>query len=337
MKLNFDHMQLSAHCESGAVVNLFGYYKIKINEPLAFGIGSGYYFSHLPMIKLNYSPATSFRALPGLVFSRTCKNLGIDYERRKFRNQDKAMDELDRVLDRGIPVGVQVGVFHLPFFPQEYRMHYNMHNMVVYGKEGNMYSVADSVIAGECLISWEDLKRVRFPRGAFAPHGKMYYITNIPENIDFRQPIIRAIKKTAYEMVDIPFPLVGVKGIRYLAKRMRQWPVKNGNKIASQYLGQTILSLEEIGTGGAGYRFIYGAFLNEAADILGQEWLRESAMELGAIAKRWRDFSYLGARNCKNRAEPEHSYDYLADIILDCANLEEKAFRKIKKNIAIVK
>ena len=332
MKLNFDHMQLSAHCESGATVNMLGYYNIKISEPMVFGIGAGYYFGHLPFMKMNYSPATTFRALPGLCFSRACKNLGIAYERNTYSNPHKAMDELDRVLDKGIPVGVQVGVFHLPFFPPEYRMHYNMHNMVIYGKENDTYFVADSIVEGENKITFDELMRVRYAKGAFAPEGKMYYMKKIPETLDFKLPAIRGIKKTCHEMLDLPFWMVGVKGIRFYAKQLRKWPAKKGNKVASQYLMQSILSLEEIGTGGAGYRFIYGAFLNEAADLLQREELKELSIEMGEAGDRWRNFSYQGARNCKNRSEPEFSYDLLADIILDCADREEQIFKKLKKN-----
>jgi len=331
MKLNFDHMQLSAHCESGATVNMLGYYKVIIDEPMVFGIGAGYYFGHLPFLKMNFSPATTFRALPGLVFSRTCNALGVKYERNTYRSVQQGMDELDRVLDKGIPVGLQVGVFHLPFFPPEYRMHYNMHNMVVYGKENNEYCVADSVIEGENKISYQDMMRVRYPKGAFATNGKMYYITKVPEQIDFKGPAIHGIKKTCHEMLDVPFWMVGVKGIRFFARQMRNWPAKKGNKVASQYLMQAILSLEEIGTGGAGYRFIYGAFLNEAADLLQREELKELSIEMGKAGDRWRNFSYQGARNCKNRSEPEFSYDLLADIILDCADREEQIFKKLKK------
>jgi len=324
-------MQLSAHCESGATVNLLGYYKINIDEPMVFGIGAGYYFGHLPFLKMNFSPATTFRALPGRVFSRTCHALGVEFERNTYRNVQKGMDELDRVLDKGIPVGLQVGVFHLPFFPAEYRMHYNMHNMVVYGKENNEYFVADSVVEGENKISYKDMMRVRYPKGAFATNGRMYYITKVPDQIDLKGPTIKGIKKTCHEMLDVPFWMVGVKGIRFFARQLRGWPEKKGNKIASQYLMQAILSLEEIGTGGAGYRFIYGAFLNEAADLLQIEELKELSVEMGKAGDRWRNFSYQGARNCKNRSEPEFSYDLLADIILDCADREEQIFRKLKK------
>jgi hypothetical protein len=173
--------------------------------------------------------------------------------------------------------------------------------------------------------------RVRYPKGAFASLGKMYYIISIPEQVDFKIPAIKGIRKTCHEMLDVPFWMIGIKGMRFFAGQIRKWPVKKGNKIASQYLMQSILSLEEIGTGGAGYRFIYGAFLNEAADLLQREELKELSIEMGKAGDRWRNFSYLGARNCKNRSEPEFSYDQLADIVLDCADREEKIFRRLKK------
>ena len=49
---------------------------------------------------------------------------------------------------------------------------------------------------------------------------------------------------------------------------MKRWPKKLGDKKASLYLGQVVRMLEEIGTGGAGFRFIYAAFLQESAKIL---------------------------------------------------------------------
>ena len=112
---------------------------------------------------------------------------------------------------------------------------------------------------------------------------------------------------------------------------MRKWQKNYGDEKASYYLGQVLRMEEEIGTAGAGFRFIYGAFLNEASDILQQDWLKEVSLEMGENANRWRDFSYLGSRNCKKRAKPEESYDFLADILLDCAQKEELIFKKLSK------
>jgi hypothetical protein len=258
--------------------------------------------------------------------------MGIDYFRKGFRDPEEAMNELDRVLDTGIPVGLQVGVYNLPFFPAEYRMHYNMHNMVVYGRENGMYYIADSVVPGEHKLTREELKRVRYPKGPFNPKGKMYYVKSLPKDIDYKTAIIKGLKKVIFENT-VPFWMVGVKGIRYLAGKLRKWPVKLGDKVASRYLGQLILNQEEIGTGGCGYRYIFAAFLSEAAKILDDPKFIEFTKQTNAIASKWREFSYQGARNCKERSGPEVTYDALADILLEVADLEEKLMKDIKNHI----
>ncbi len=241
------------------------------------------------------------------------------------------MTKLNEVLEKGLPVGLQVGTYHLPFFPPEYRMHYNMHNMVAYGHDNGTYFISDTLMENLVEISYDDLLRVRFARGAFAPQGRMYYPVSVPKEVDLRPAIIRGIRKTANNMVGVPFPLIGTKGIRYLAGRMRKWEKKLGPEKASYYLGQVLRMEEEVGTAGAGFRYIYGAFLEESAGILNQPWLKEISMEMGETANKWREFSYLGSRNCKKRGKPDQSYDYLADMLLEVADREENIFKKLTK------
>jgi hypothetical protein len=331
MKLELNS-QPSAHCESGATTNLLNFYKLKMNEPLAFGIGSGLYFGHLPFMKMNYMPVTTFRSQPGLIFIRTCKHLGIKYFRKSFSDPEQSMIELDKVLDSGTPVGLQVGVYNLPFFPAEYRMHYNMHNMVVHGRDGDKYYIADSIVPGDHIMTRNELKRVRYPKGDFNPKGRMYYITEIPKEVDYNTAVIKGIKKVIFEMTP-PFWMVGVRGIRFLAGRLRKWPVKLGEKTASRYLGQLIMNQEEIGTGGCGYRYMFAAFMIEAAKILDDPKFLEFSKQVNDIATKWREFSYQGARNCKERSGPEVTYDLLADILLQIADMEEKLFKDLKSHI----
>ena len=131
---NFKHNQ-TAHCENGVTVSLLKYHGVDfITEPLAFGLGSGLFYIHIPFLKVNNGPAISFRTMPGAIFNRTCKSLGVKVERKKFRSKEAAQVFLDAKVEEGIPVGCQVGVFHLPYFPKEYRFHFNAHNLIVYGK-----------------------------------------------------------------------------------------------------------------------------------------------------------------------------------------------------------
>jgi len=211
------------------------------------------------------------------------------------------MQELDRMLAQGTPVGMLVGVFNLPYFPKEYRFHFNAHNITAIGKEGDHYYVSDPVMEKIETLSSEELLRVRYAKGTYPPKGRMYYITKVPQNVDIKSAIVKSIKRTCKDMLTIPLPMFGVEGIRYLSKQVRKWPVKLGEHSAALYLSQVIRMLEEIGTGGAGFRFIYAAFLQECSQILGQPWLNDVSKEMTEIGDKWREYAYLAARIYKKR------------------------------------
>ncbi len=329
--INYQHRQ-AGHCESGATSNLFSFYGEEISEPMAFGIGNGLFFSYIPFLKLQGAPMISFRNFPNMVFRKCTENLGVSSSVIKsFKDPKEAMDALDRNLENGIPTGLQVGVFNLTFFPPEYRMHYNMHNLVAFGKEGNNYIVSDTVMETPQTISYDDLLRVRFAKGVFAPKGKMYWINKVNPDPDFRVAIAKGIKKTVYDMVKVPFPLIGTKGIRWIASDLKKWPKKLGNDKSSFYLGQILRMAEDFGTGGAGYRYIYGSFLKEAGELLNNDGLLEASDMMGKTANKWREFTYVGARNCKDRSKPEEDYGMLSRMLTEIGNDEEKVYKKLDK------
>lgn len=330
MKIDFQH-NLAAHCENGVTSNLLGFYGIKLSEPMVFGIGSGYFFSHMPFYKLNGMAVTSFRVWPGWIFKRVTRRLGISVKRYKFREPENAMKELDNLLGKGIPVGMLVGVFHLPYFPKEYRFHFNAHNITVFGKDGDRYLVSDPVMEHVETLSYDELKKVRFAKGTYPPMGRMYCIKKVPEHVDIKPAIIKGIRKTAKDMLTIPVPMFGIDGIRLLARKMRKWPVRLDEKSAALNLGQVIRMLEEIGTGGAGFRFIYAAFLQESAEVLQKPLLNDLSSEMTGIGDQWREFAVLAARCFKNRNKDMTSYDQLADRLMDIADREEKTFMRLRK------
>jgi len=330
MKIDFKHKQ-AAHCENGVISNLLNFYNIHLSEPMVFGIGSGLFFSYIPFIKLNFIPITSFRPLPGFIFKRVTRRLGIKTKRFKYNNSEKAMQELDVFIEKGIPTGMLVGVFNLSYFPKEFRFHFNAHNIVVFGKENNTYFISDPVMENVETLTYDELAKVRFAKGTYPPKGRMYYISEIPKNINLKKAIVKGISRASKDMLNIPIPLFGVKGIRYLAKRLKQWPEKLGDKRAALYLGQVIRMLEEIGTGGAGFRFIYAAFLQESAAVLEQSWLLNVSKDMTAVGDKWREFAYLAARTFKKRGTEISTYSQLSDLLLSIANQEKAIFNKLKK------
>ena len=318
MEIDFKHKQ-AAHCENGVISNLLIHNGHNISEPLAFGIGSGLFFVYLPFLKVNLAPAVSFRPVPGIIFKRLCKRLGIKIKRHKFKNPSEAKTNLDHILQKNIPVGLQVGVFNLTYFPDEYRFHFNAHNLVVYGKKGDNYLISDPIMEHVTTLTTKELEKVRFAKGVYAPKGHMYYPVYFPEKLPIERAIKKAIKATCRDML-APVPIVGVRGMRMVAKAIKKWPKKVGVKKTNHYLGQIVRMQEEIGTGGGGFRFIYGAFLQEASEILKNPALENFSKEITAIGDLWRDFAIDASRLYKNRSVESDGYNKVADKLLVLAN-----------------
>lgn len=332
MIIDFSH-KMAAHCENGTTANLLNFQGIKLSEPLVFGIGSGCFFSYMTFIKVNGLPVISFRHWPGIIFKRTTLKLGVKIEKKKFSNRQKAMKMLDSLVEKGIPVGLLVGVYNLSYFPPEYRFHFNAHNIVVIGKENDKYYISDPVMENIETLTAKELQRVRFAKGSYPPKGRMYWVTGTPQKIDLETAIRKGIKKNCADMLRIPVPLFGVKGIRYIARRVKNWDTRYGEQKAALLLGQFIRMLEEIGTGGAGFRFMYAAFLQEAAGILNISALKDLSVEMTKIGDSWRNFAVMGAKNLRNRGVPATPYKDLSMLLLNIADREEKLFRELDKVI----
>lgn len=331
-QLNFTHHQ-TAHCENGVASNLLKDKGLNLSEPMIFGIGSGLYFVYLPFLKVNFAPGFSYRPMPGAIFSKAAKRLGIKIKRQRFSNPKEAQAALERNLENKIPTGLQVGVFHLTYFPEEYKFHFNAHNLVVFGKEGDRFLISDPVMNETTTLTEKELERVRYAKGVMAPKGHMYFPTDIPATLELEKAIVKGIKDTCNKML-APVPIIGVKAIRWVARSIPKWADKKGAKTTNHYLGQLIRMQEEIGTGGGGFRYIYGAFLAEAADVLKKPELKELSREITDIGDLWRDFAVDIARVYKNRNSKSDIYNNLSRSMLHIADLEEAFFRKLR---AVVK
>lgn len=331
MHTNFQHAQ-AAHCESGVTRNLLQHIGIQqITEPLAFGMGAGLFFTYVPLLKINNGPAIAFRSFPGIIFKKTCHSLGITVHRKKFSSKQKAQAFLDKKLDEGYAVGCQVGVYYLPYFPKEYRFHFNAHNLIVYGKEGDNYLVSDPIMEYPTTMTSYQLERVRFAKGALAPKGQLYFAEHAGEisNDQIKTAIKNGIKRNVFDMLKIPGPIAGVKGIAFLGKRIKNWRDKLGPHKAGLYLAQLVRMQEEIGTGGGGFRYIYGAFLQEAHAYFDNDGLMQVSEEFTKAGDLWRNAAVQASGIYKGRLGTQQDYDIMGDYLLEIAVIEKLAFQKL--------
>lgn len=335
MRLPFKH-NFAAHCESGVTANLFSHNGISLTEPMAFGIGGGLFFGYFPFIKLNYLPLTTYRKLPGGIIKKCADRLGVKLKRQKFRSPQKAMDALDQALSDGYPVGLQTGVYWLPYFPPAMRFHFNAHNLVVYGKEDNNYVISDPIIEEPVLCDAKDLEKARFAQGALAPKGHMYYLQEQVKETDMSLAALLGIREVSRTMLLPVAGLLGVGSMRKLAGQIARWPDKLGSKKSIQYLGHIIRMQEEIGTGGGGFRYIFSAFLQESAKLLGEKSLETLSNEITLIGDKWRNFALYAARICKGRDSSKNGFSKASSILYECADREEAVYRELKNLVSLL-
>lgn len=330
----FKHLQ-TAHCENGVATSLLRYHGLDfMTEPLVFGMGSGLFYIHIPLLKISGGPAISYRTIPGKIFSRASKAMGVKVVRKKFSNEQSAMSALDEKLKDGDPVGCQVGVYNLPYFPPEYRFHFNAHNLIVYGKENGNYLISDPIMEFVTVLTPDELQKVRFAKGPLAPRGQMYYPLDVhPVNKEIiKKGIITGIHRNSRDMLYIPGNIAGVKGIRYTAGKIRKWRDQLGPRKAGLYLGQIVRMQEEIGTGGGGFRFLYAAFLEQAYQYIPHDELLRVSEEFTKAGDLWRKSAVQMGRIYKGRINNEQQ-DFLvcADLLDEISAIEKAAFQRLHK------
>ena len=304
---------------------------LPLSEPMAFGLASGISFAYLPLIKLSGMPLIAYRMPPRAIIRGIEKRLGIRMRYRTFRNPERGMAALDEQLAEGRLVGMQTSVFWLPYFPENMRFHFNAHNLLAYGRSDGDYLISDPVFEEVTRCDGKSLQKARFTKGALAARGLMYYPVSVPGDFDLAAAAKKAIRKSFRIMNGAPLPMIGIKGIRYLGKqivRLYRKPAQR-EQYLPLYLSHIVRMQEEIGTGGAGFRFMYAAFLRETGSRLEHELLKEASEMMVEAGDRWRLFALQSSKMCRGRqAMDVHMLD---DTLNACADLEARAWRLLKR------
>jgi hypothetical protein len=318
-----------AHCESGVVASLLSHHGLSLSEPMVFGLAGGLTFAYLPFIKINGMPLLSYRMYPRSIIRGVQARLGVRFHSKTYGNQEEAMAELDRFIARGQAVGLQTSVYWLPYFPPEMRFQFNSHNLIVFGKEQGEFLVSDPVADHVVRIRPEDLQKARFAKGTLAPRGYLYYPVIVPASVDLKKAIPMAIRKTVNMMLHAPL-IFGLRGISFMADRIENMQGRRDGRTIRLFLGHVVRMQEEIGTGGGGFRYMYAAFLQEAAEALQQPALREASSIMTEAGDQWRQFALACARTIRNR-EGDINLVHVAGLLRTCGNAEKEVYLLLKK------
>jgi len=330
---NFNH-KMAAHCESGTITSLLNHGGLSITEPLVFGIASGIFFGYFHKMKSFPFPTFIVRNKPGQMRTNIEKRTGVRFKTYDFKDPARGQQTLDQLLLQNIPTAAQVDFFYMDYVPSWERVHINVHFLVVAGKEDSKYNISDAYFPRMVELDASSLEKGRFAGGNMSPKGFIFHLDKLPSDIDYKKAITKGISKACFYMLKIPIPFLGIKGMRMFGRKIVEWPkfARDTEHLSHEIMKINIL-LEDQGTGGAGFRFMYATFLQQAASIINKPELKELSGELMKIGDGWREISLFSARIGKNRDLGPDKLKLLSEMIYDRADVEEKFFKSLSKAI----
>lgn len=328
----FNH-KMTAHCESGTLAGLLNNKGFEISEPMIFGVSGAFFFAYLDTPQFTF-PQFVVRSKPGDMRGHIEKRLGVRLVKKHFSDPQKAFQYTDELLDKQIAHAVQVDMFYMDYIPKYMKAHFNGHFITVVGKEDNDYLVSDGYYPSIVKLSRQSMETARFVKGSLSPRGFTFYPESIKNysDINWKKVINAGIRQVVFNMTGIPIPFLGVKGIRKFAHEVTKWHSRARD---TDHLSHEIMmihvGLEERGTGGAGFRFMYASFLQEASKILNNPVLSDMSKRMMENGDKWREISLFVARIGKNRDFGTDKMKELENMILARADWEESFFRELGK------
>ncbi len=321
------------HCVTGSMRHVYAHNGHDFSEELLLGLGAGVSFSYwdfkgqMPFMGGRGGFKPPMEEVAG-------RRTGVVIKCQTTSSARRARQALLETLEAGQPAMVQCDMGCLPYFDfggQEY--HFGGHVVVVcgYDPETNQVLIADR---DEELhpVSMVDLERARGSTYKPFPPKNLWYTFDFGQQ---RQPtaeeVYHAIREQVQSMLEPPIANLGVRGIRKAAAMVPRWPEKLAASELRLALFNAYIFISPVGgTGGGNFRYMFSRFLDEAAGIVTNPSLAESARKFQHVGDEW---EALGEwfQHTSEAPEPASVLGECTARLSALADLEEEAWRRLGK------
>ena len=323
----FVHRQ-GVHCDSSALRDVFEHQGFKFSEPMIFGLGSGLGFVYWK------SKQMPFPFIGGRVRSlaeNLCSNLDVKMKVNKTASKRRAYETLKELIGRDVPVMIHVDMPYLKYLGLPEEAHFGAHSVVVAGidEEQGVVYIADTSFKELQTATLEEHEKARSSKAKpFPPQNKWFTFKFPSEPPPIDSAIKRAVELTLNNMLNPPIKNLGIKGIRYLAGEIPRWPREYPAKQYAFGCEMTYLYLEEDGTGGGCFRYLYSRFLEEAGNVLENKHLVALSKEYYKMGEKWTKVAHLIKRMPQTRAANSKK---AKNLLLEIADDEERILCTLDK------
>jgi len=322
------------HCVTGSMRHVYEFHGYPISEDLLLGLGAGVGFIYWHMKGM--PPFLGGRANTGRPgeegLEKTAgRRTGVVVECLQTAAAAKADQTLRQVLAHG-PAMIRVDMGFLPYLGLPEGYHFGGHIIVVVGFDGDGQNVLVADRDGTLhTVSFENLTSARASKfKPFPPRNALFTFDFSAKRQTTANEIRQAMGEVVRGMLHAPISNLGVRGIRKAATCMEKWPTSMcDDEVRNACFNAFIFIDSTGGTGGGIFRYMYGRFLKQAADIIKEPKLVTVGDEMRKIGDQWQEVAHL----LKDLAAPTGSADGLSkvrDRLNSIADREEDAWKRLQ-------
>jgi len=314
-QVGFIH-RTGVHCESSALRDIFEFFCFKFSEPMIFGLGSGLGFVYWHSKQMPY-PFVGGRTRD--LDKNLCSNLRVTIKVNKTKSRVKAYESLRNLISRGIPGMIHVDMPYLKYWGLPEQAHFGGHCVVVAGldEEKGVAYLADTMFKDLQTPTLKELEEARSSTFKPFPPENKWLTFEFPTKLTPVEVAIRnAITKTTKSMLYSPIKNLGVKGINHFANEIVKWPkmFPSETTLFRQLYEVSYIMMEEDGTGGGLFRYLYSRFLKEVGELLGNKELIDLSQRYHQAGQNWTTIAKLIRETPKNPTNVHETRKALLEV-----------------------
>jgi hypothetical protein len=283
---------------------------------MIFGLGSGLGFVYWHSKQMPY-PFVGGRARD--LDKNLCANLGVTMKVNKTSSRVKAYESLKELISKGVPVMIHVDMPYLKYLGLPEQAHFGAHTVVVAGlnEDKGVAYIADTMFQGLQTATLKELEQARSSTfKPFPPENKWFTFSFPTQLTPIEDATRNAVTKTAKSMLYTPIKNLGVRGIDYFASEIVKWPklFPQEDSRFRPFYEVTYVMLEEDGTGGGLFRYLYSRFLKEASELLSNNELANLSFRYNQIGQKWTSIATLIRETPKNTSNVNEARKILKEV-----------------------
>jgi len=302
---------------------------------MIFGLGSGlgFVYWHSKRSEKVLLPAYPFVGGRARDLSKNlCSNLGVSMKVNKTSSRTRAYEALKDLISRDVPVMILVDMPYLKYLGLPEQAHFGGHCVVVAGldEDKGLAYVADTMFPGLQTATLKELEEARSSTFKPFPPENKWVTFEFPTTLTPVEDAIKtAIIRTTASMLYPPIRNLGVRGISHFAGEIVKWPklFPPENALFRELYEVNYVMMEEDGTGGGLFRYLYSRFLNEATELLNNKKLAEQSQRYNQIGQKWTTIAKLIRETPKNPTNVQAA----RKVLLEVAREETKVLSSLSR------